>query len=377
MTRVQWYIAKSIIAKAGAVFLLGISILTMARSLLVVEVVLQQNADIANYGYLLLHFLPHYMGYAAPLALYVGTFETFRRLSQNREVVALSAMGISRLGLALPALGLALATAIYLFVNLGWLDPIGRYEYRKVFHLVETSNVDRLVREKTFTSLDNWTVLPSEIDPDSKVYKSVFAYSETESARVAVLAERAMLAEVDGSFVLTLENGTWLQTSREPPYEEIENTSFESMDVTVASVPGAFRPIGIDEQEFSFPDLVARADQPPPGTDAIEMKAELYRKLGLVFSPFVLAVAGIGLGVWASGARPWIGGFSGLAFVLLYHQLNSMTEVICRDFLWSPRDYFLAVALSGIALAGFLCHRALTPNTGPVLNMYLSRQDRA
>jgi len=355
MTTIQRYIAKSILAKSSLVFMVGICILSMARSLLIADIFLQQNAEAFRYILLLLHFLPHYIGYAAPFALYAGTYSTFRRMAAGGELTAMSSLGVSRLSLTLPVMIIGLVTTGYLILNLGWLDPLARYEYRRTLHELENQDVSRFMREKTFFKLADKIILVTDIDYSDRAFQNVFLFQEGENSNLAISAERASLDDIEGDLVLTIQSGTWLQTTPAPAHEEIERTDFENISFTIAEAQGAFRPMGNDEQEFSFPDLVSRSATPPAGTASLEMESELYRKLGIAVSPLILTLAGIGFGLWASIKPTPYRGLTGLAFVLAYHQLNELNGILSVTLAVSPRIYSVAITSIGLLTSVCLC----------------------
>lgn len=361
MTTLQLYLGKSIILKAVSAFLVAMALLSMVRSLIVAKILIRLNADANTYFALLFHFLPHYIGYAAPLSLYAGTFETFRKLGADREITIMGAIGLGRWSILFPSLTIAGAMSAYLIFILGWVDPSARYEYRKALSQAGENDVRRFMDANTFAKLGDKTVLVADMDSSRQVFHGVFLFSDSGGRRLSILAQSAKLSEDEGTKVLTLENGTWLETSGLAPHDVIENTDFESINLTVAEAPAPFRGIGEDEQELNLIALARLAQTPPAGTSILEMKSEFYRKLGIILSPLILACAGVGFGLWASASPSPLRGVAGFGCVLAYHQINELTEAICNDLSLEPWMLFSIVASCASCLAVTFCYVSLTP----------------
>lgn len=150
MPLIDRYLAKEIAVPfaAGLVFLTQILLAT--QLLAQAEVLFGSGVSLLDVALVIVALLPHLLGYVLPIAFLLGAVIGVGRLSEDREVVALGAAGISParlvrvpvgLGLAATAAGVLLSTA---------LEPAGFAAARARLNDVVKRNVTNDVRAGTF-----------------------------------------------------------------------------------------------------------------------------------------------------------------------------------------------------------------------------------
>ena len=89
------YVLARVLGVMLSTLLVGVLLLSMVRMVLI----LKSDADIAHAFFLVIEltvlFMPHYLGFMLPFALFSGIYVTVRRLSLDRELVSLHASGMS------------------------------------------------------------------------------------------------------------------------------------------------------------------------------------------------------------------------------------------------------------------------------------------
>ena len=294
------HVFRRVLGVMLATIMVGILMLSMVRMLLV----LQSGSDIAQALILVVRltllFIPHYLGFMLPFALFWGTYVVVRRLSLNFELVSLFAnrMSLARFILPLCMLGV-FVTATNGFV-LGWLEPWSRYSYRELMFQLKHVAPYLAVREGVFTTIGRQTIYIEHIDKETKTFKKIFVFELGEDgSQTEIIASQGELFVGGRLPVLMLRDGNRL-VMQQNPFTQVgqpevpENLEFQTLTFPLTPPSVQFRSRGDDEQEFSLHGLYERLDTPPPGTSVAEMGSELNRKLIIIltslFLPLLAAV---------------------------------------------------------------------------------------
>lgn len=144
------YLAKEILLPfaAGVVFLTQILLAT--QLLAQAEVLFGSGVSLLDLGGVLVDLLPHVLGYVLPIAFLLGAVIGVGRLAEDREVVALSAAGLSPARLVRVPLALGIgAAALGLWLSLT-LEPAALADARERLNDIVKRNVMSDVRPGTF-----------------------------------------------------------------------------------------------------------------------------------------------------------------------------------------------------------------------------------
>jgi lipopolysaccharide export system permease protein len=147
---VDRYLAKEILLPflAGLLFLTQLLLATqiLARA----DVLFGSGVSLLDVGAIVIALLPNVLGYVLPIAFLLGTVIGVGRLSEDREVIALGAAGISPARLVRVPLALGVvAAAAGLFISTT-LEPAGFAAARARLNDVVKRNVTNDVRPGTF-----------------------------------------------------------------------------------------------------------------------------------------------------------------------------------------------------------------------------------
>ena len=91
------------------------------------------------------------------MALLLGVTITVDRFSRSSELTAAMGAGVSLFHMTKPFILMAIIlSGITLFIE-GYMQPVGRYNYREVVHVVKQQSFTAALREGTFTKVGNRT----------------------------------------------------------------------------------------------------------------------------------------------------------------------------------------------------------------------------
>src|SRR5688572_29494776 len=140
MAVVDRYIIKQITKPLLTAIAIGMLILLAERMVRLLDVTLGKRNSFGVVFELLGYLLPHYLGQAIPVALFLGLMFGFNKLSRDSEIDALLAAATARPRLIAPIVALAMGITCWSIVVFGCLQPQARYAYRGV--LFSASSVE-------------------------------------------------------------------------------------------------------------------------------------------------------------------------------------------------------------------------------------------
>jgi lipopolysaccharide export system permease protein len=144
------YLAKEILLPFAAGVLFLTQILLATQILAQAEILFGSGVSLVDVGGVIVDLLPHVLGYVLPIAFLLGAVIGVGRLAEDREVVALSAAGVSPARLVRVPLALGIATAaVGLWLSLS-LEPAALTEARERLNDIVKRNVMSDVRPGTF-----------------------------------------------------------------------------------------------------------------------------------------------------------------------------------------------------------------------------------
>jgi lipopolysaccharide export system permease protein len=247
---------------------------------------------------MLAYLVPHYLGLALPLALFLGLLFSFNKLSRDSEIDAFFASGIGLHRLAQPVAILSLILAACSVLIVGWLQPHARYAYRAIVFDVSNVDVFYLAEEGIFMQAGTRTFILDKLDRGAGSFERIFLFDNRGAGGIeTVTASNGRLIEAPNTPipVLRLEKGHRLQIERMPsfaaagPPPQATVSTFDVADTPLGRVAGkTFRPRGEDERELTLPELIAQQDHPPKGTTPNQMRSELHKRIiGMLTVPML------------------------------------------------------------------------------------------
>jgi len=317
MGRLNLYLMKRAAINIGGLVVFACCVLLLERLLRIFEIVSNSTNPAADAGRMIYNLLPHYLGMAVPMALLLGTIITIDRFSRSSELTAALGAGISLFHLTKPflLLGLFLAS-ITLFIE-GYMQPVGRYEYRKLVNVVKQQSFTAALREGTFTSVGSRTFFAGTDLPGSAI-GPIFIYESLEENkggqdgfRMTTASEgRLIVREETNEPVLQLSSGRAYNVENEKQLDG--DLSFKSSDVVGAAGEVRFRARGDDERELTSIELFKNRkgevfETLSQDTNNAALHLRIGRALLLIIIPFIAVPFGLNYGRNPSSAGIFIG----------------------------------------------------------------------
>jgi lipopolysaccharide export system permease protein len=201
----------------------------------------------------------------------------------------------------------------------GFLQPLGRYDYRQTVNSIQTQSFRAAFQEGRFVRMDNLIVWTDFRDFAGRTLGETFIL-ETHpdgSERFISAASGALQESRPGEFALQLENGNGA-TLAPPGQNDVPSTQalqFDSLVWPVDSQATPFRPRGKDERELTLLELADVSSF--ASVEQTAARAALHDLLSRAILVLVLPLLAVPLGL-NLGRHPRAGGIvTGVVILLI------------------------------------------------------------
>jgi len=353
------YIIRRILTPFSLALIVLLMVLSLERLLRLVEIVTQQSAPAWKIFEFLFYLLPHYMGLALPIALFLGIFLATRRLQDDSELHAIQNIGLSPRYLYKPVVVIIIPATLFLFLLNGYIQPHARYTYRAAVHELTVDNPLAGLRPGTFIDIGEGSMLRAEtIAREAGYLEGIFIAHDTEKSpeRLAISAQsgRIIYEQDTRRPILRLENGNVIREHKISGKQS--KLSFESYPWRLPGALGeAYGLRGQDEREMTLVELThGRVHNVEPESNPAQNRAELHVRLVQALSLPFLALWALPLALMGS-TRAHKGKAQGLiwgiAILVIYEKIIGLGEANAANGggtiwlnLWGP---WAVLGLSG------------------------------
>lgn len=319
--RIDQYVLRETLTPIIATILIGLLVLSAARLVIVFDLVIGNEDGFAIVARLLAAFLPHYLTFMLPFAVYLGSYMAARQLSLYSEVAILQATGtsIARIFSSLIVLGILFAFLNTLVV--GWFEPLGRYAYRALTYRLQNTDFYLKARDSTFMKVGTRTIFVEKINPDRHSFGNIMIFEPLENGgSMTISAPAGAIVKTPERLKLWLFDG--LRTTIKDPADpsSTQTMTFAALDVPFGDGLAPFRIRGKDESELLLPELLA-IDQQQTAEINQEARVQLHKKLVIALSALFLPLLAVSLAIQNSRKKNVYQMIFALLIVIIYHQL--------------------------------------------------------
>lgn len=350
------YIAAELLAPFFASFIILYSVFFLVRLIPLLEVVLELRIGFADFIRLFSYIFPHMLLYVIPMASMAGVIIGFTRLTNDREILALKACGVSLRTMLPPVIMIAASIAILTGFFSIRLIPAGEQGIKLLMFQLAKEKIDKGLKEKKFTeALGDLVVYVDEIDGQENWYGVYVSDMRNRDQPIITVSKSGrMKADVNKMVVtIVLNNGT-LHNAEGPDNQVVR---FQRYQLQIPLRP----PTRIDGDDvtqigkgaMSQQQLLQAAAQFGPNTKkGIVYLTEYHHRLVLPVGCFILSLLGLPLGLQAGPGKRAAGIPLGLGFFVFYYIAFTTGRVLTEDMvlplvlgMWLPNLIFLLLTV--------------------------------
>lgn len=350
------YLATELLAPFFASFLILYGVFFLVRLIPLLEVVLELGINFSDFVRLFSYIFPHMLLYVIPMASMAGVIIGFTRLTNDREILALKACGVSLRRMLPPVIMVAAVIASLTGYFSIRLIPAGEIAMRQLMFQLAKEKIDKGIKEKKFTeALGDLVVYVDQIDDKNQwhgVYvsdmrdrlqpiitmaKNGYMEADVQNMGVTIVLNNGTLHNTDGKDNQVIRFSRYqLQIPLKPP------TRIDGDDVTQIS-KGA-----MSQQQL----LHSARQYGPDSKRGIKFLTEYHHRLVLPVGCFILSLLGLPLGLQAGPGRKAAGIPLGLGFFVLYYVAFTFCRAMVEDMslplvvgMWLPNIIFAAITI--------------------------------
>jgi len=303
-------------------------ILLTARILKLVELLVTRGVPLFQIGKLFALILPTFLEMTVPMALLLGILVGLAGLSNDHEILALKASGISPFQILWPIAMVALFVSLLTLLITTLVRPAANLELKKELYNIAKSRVATALKENVFNSdFPNVLIYVEEVIPPGNTSQGVLIVDRRDPTRETVIFGKvALFLSNEETATLSLKLFDGVIHEREKNQSGFSQTHFNvyHFNLDLAETFNLIRKQKRDPSEMSLWQLgeTIRSKQ-AQGLNPINEIMDLHQRFSFPFAPLVFSLLGVALVLMPAPARQ--GRFWGLVsclfWLLLYYAL--------------------------------------------------------
>ncbi len=290
MRGIDRYILRQLIVGMVLVTLGLTAILWLTQSLRFVELTVSKGASIVDFLALTLLVVPNFLTVILPVSVFAVVLFIYDRLTADRELVVLRAVGVSHIALAKPGIILATGCAVLGFILNLWLIPLSVRGFHELQWQLRSSATGVLIQEGSFTQIGNGlTVYVKSRTADGELLGIIVDDRRNAQQPVTLMAERGALTRTsDGTPEVVMFNGTRQQVTKGS--DRLSLLHFDNYAMEFSEGASGSRSDGRDPREQTMTQLFAADEAYMPMPLYRQFRVEAYQRLASPLYDFTFAL---------------------------------------------------------------------------------------
>lgn len=297
-------------------------VLLVGNIIQLADLVINKGVDILSVLKLFTFLIPWLLSFTLPIGALTGVILTFGRFSSDGELTAIKASGVSLARVASPVLLLGVIFSFLSFYLNDQISPNASFASRRVVKEIGMKKPTAYLEEGTFIrGFGNYVIFIYEIKGNRLKNIRIYQPQEGKTTRTIVAESGEINTQPNSNIVeLKLFNGTSEEPSPTEP-ESFYKLNFKTYNMTL-DISKFMKKDKIDKKtrEMTVNELVKEIDGlRKQGLDPLPLYVEIYKKINMSVSSFVLILMGVPLGIKAQRSEKSIGfGISLLLFAIYW-----------------------------------------------------------
>ncbi len=275
-------------------------VLLIARILKLIELVVTRGIPLAQTAKLFSLILPSFLELTVPMAFLLAILLGLGRLSNDQELLAMKASGISPMQILWPIAGAAAIIAVITLLLTMLARPAANRAIKKELYNIAKSRVGTAIKEKVFNDdFPNILIYVEEIIPPGNTAQGVLIVDRRDRFREDIILGKVALIATDeetNTLGLKLFDGSIYERERSRP--GFSQTRFNIYDFKL-DLDDLISPVKRKEagpKEMSLPHLLKNIrEKRGQGAEATPERMEFHQRMSFGFAPVVFCLLGVSL----------------------------------------------------------------------------------
>jgi lipopolysaccharide export system permease protein len=347
------YLATEMLSPFFASFLIMNCVFFLVKLIPFLNAVLELNIGIGDFFRLFSYLFPNMFLYSIPMAAMLGVIISFTRLSNDSEILAFKACGISIYQILPPVVVIAVVISLITSYFSIKLIPAGDTAMKQLMFQLAKEKIDKGIKEHQFTeALGDLVVYTGKIDKETGNWQNVWVSDMRGQVLPTITMAKSgkMFTELDKMQVtIVLANGSLHRSFN-------DQSQIITFDKYLLNIPLQLPNQDADKISrgaMSMTQLRKMANQTGMNTlSGREYMVHYHKRLVLPVGCFFLCLIGLSLGLQSGPGKPAIGVPFGLGFYIVYYVLFTLGKRLAESTsmpvavaMWIPDLLFLLVML--------------------------------
>lgn len=326
MRRITVYITKEQLFPFLTGFVFFTFILMLQQLFTLADLIINKDVEFLLVLKLFLSVLPITMSLTIPMSVLFSSIMALGRLSNDSEIVAIRAAGISFINIIKPILITGFCIFILMTIFNETVNVYTSKIHNRILIEILKSSPAAMLEDEIFTSLGDRTIRVEEINKEAQTLKNIMIFNKNESGGWDIITSEhgKWQQNEDGSKVLVLYSGKIFSS-------KINSNTFSVVDFSKGNAELLLSESKIDYKiddkinpsEMTSIELYSMLKTQKKSykedRDIALFWIELYKKMSVPFSCFVFVLIGAPVGISYHRSSKGIGfGISIVIFFLYY-----------------------------------------------------------
>lgn len=295
---------RYIIAEIIPPFFLGLlaftSVLLIARMLKLIELVVTRGVPFLQIGRLFSLILPTFLEMTVPMAFLLAILLGLGRMSNDQELLAMKASGVSPTQILWPIASLALVIAIATLFLTMFARPAANFALKKELYNIAKNRVGTALKEKVFNDdFPKILIYVEEIVPPGNTAQGVLIVDRRDQAREDIILGKVARISTDeetNTLGLRLFDGSIYEREQNRPGFSQTRFNIYDFKLDLDDLIGPVRQKESGPREMRLSELISTIEaKRSRGVTTTAERMELHQRISFGFAPLVFCLLGVSL----------------------------------------------------------------------------------
>lgn len=320
-------LTRYVLAEHIRPFLLGVAIfsfiLLLDKVFVLSDLFIAKRVEASSIGLLFFYYLPATLGVTVPMGTLMSVLMTWGRLSEDNEITAITASGLS----LTPLIGISLCFGFFLsLATMIFNDtvlPRSNYAYRKLYRSIAQRDPFIGLEERVFLRVGRREIYVDTVNQKKNTLSGVYIYEEGDPDRTIIARSGQWETGEDKSIILRLNNGTIHQSDPQDP-TKYHILKFDSQTINLVGLSKKLDPANIpkgirDMTAGEIQQRIKEYQEKKFNTDLLYV--ELHQKKSIPFACLAFSLIGVPLAIMTRKGGRALGFGLSLLLIFIYYLL--------------------------------------------------------
>lgn len=335
-------------------------ILLVGRMVKLIELVVTRGVPLLQIGKLFSLILPTFLEMTVPMAFLLAILIGLGRMSNDQELLAMKASGVSPTQILWPVAAVALIICAATLALTLFARPAANFALKKELYNIAKSRIGTALKEKIFNDdFPKILIYVEEIIPPGNTAQGVLIVDNRDKTREDIIlgkVARITTDEETNSLGLRLFDGSIYEREKNRPGFSQTRFNIYDFKLDIDELVGPVRQRESGPKEMPFFDLLeAIADKQSRGVNTVPERMELHQRISFGFVPLIFCLLGVSLTLLprASRANRAWGLVVCVLWLIAYYALLSLGKALGDKAVLHPIP---ALWLPNVVVGGISLH---------------------